>query len=277
MPSHSPRIAIYQLHRLHMPRAQAAERCEALPPQATGALVSTPSQSFVRNCLLSALTPTDYALLQPHLEFVVLVKDMVLEDCDAPFEHAFFPNTGISSIMSITQTGDRVEAGLFGREGMSGMPILLGADRSPLKTIMQVPGEGHRIAVRALRDAIGQSRPLHIFLLRFCQAMVAQAAYTALANVTHPVEVRLARWLLMAHDRTDGDDIALTHEYLAVMLAVQRPSVTTALHVLEGNRFIKATRGIVTVRDRADLEEFADGSYGRPEAEYSRLIGPFLK
>lgn len=156
------------------------------------------------------------------------------------------------------------------------MPILLGADRSPLKTIIQIPGEGYRIDVGALREAIEQSRPLHEYLLRFCQAMVAQTAFTTLANVTHPVEVRLARWLLMAHDRTDGHDVALTHEYMGVMLAVRRPSVTTAPHVLEGNRFIKASRGMITIRDRAGLEEFSDGSYGRPEAEYTRLIGPFF-
>jgi CRP-like cAMP-binding protein len=212
----------------------------------------------------------------PHLQPVPFTKDMVLEENDEPFSHAFFPNTGITSIMAITQTGDRVEAGLFGREGMSGMPILLGADRSPLKTIIQIPGEGYRLEVGALREAIEQSRPLHTYLLRFCQAMVAQTAFTTLANVTHPVEVRLARWLLMAHDRTDGDEVALTHEYMGVMLAVRRPSVTTALHVLEGNRFIKASRGVITIRDRTGLEEFSDGSYGRPEAEYTRLIGPFF-
>ena len=235
-----------------------------------------PSQSFVRNCLLSAMAPADYELLRPHLEPVPFTKDMVLEEDDEPFTHAFFPNTGVTSIMAITQTGDRVEAGLFGREGMSGMPILLGADRSPLKTIIQIPGEGYRIEVGVLREAIEQSRALHAYLLRFCQAMVAQTAFTTLANVTHPVEVRLARWLLMAHDRTDGDDVPLTHEYMGVMLAARRPTVTTALHVLEGNLFIKAARGMITIRDRAGLEEFSDGSYGRPEAEYTRLIGPFF-
>ena len=235
-----------------------------------------PNQPSVRNYLLLGLTPADYGLLQPHLEPVPFPKDMVLEEDDETFDHAFFPNTGVTSIMAITQTGDRVEAGLFGREGMSGMPILLGADRSPLKTIIQIPGEGYRIEVSALRDAIEQSRSLHAYLLRFCQAMVAQTAFTTLANVTHPVEVRLARWLLMCDDRSDGGEVRLTHEYMAVMLAVRRPSVTIALHILEGNGFIKARRGMITMRDRPGLVEFSDGSYGRPEAEYTRLIGPFF-
>jgi CRP-like cAMP-binding protein len=222
------------------------------------------------------MSPADFDLLQPDLHAVPFTKDMLLEDCDTPFEHVFFPNTGVTSIMAITEAGDRVESGLFGRDGMSGMPILLGADQSPLQTIIQVPGEGYRMDVSALLRALEQSHSLHAHLLKFCQAMVAQTAFTTLANVTHPVEVRLARWLLMVHDRTDGDEVNLTHEYMAVMLAVRRPSVTTALHVLEGNGFIKATRGVVSIRDRKGLEEFSDGSYGRPEAEYNRLVGPFF-
>lgn len=203
-------------------------------------------------------------------------KDLVLEECDQAIGHVFFPNTGIGSVMAFTPHGDRVEAGIFGREGMSGTALSMGADRTPLKTVMQVSGDGLRIEVGAFRRAIEQSRSLHNLLLRYGQTLAIQTAYTALTNVTHPVEVRLARWLLMAHDRVDGDELALTHDYMAVMLAVRRPSVTTALHVLEGNRLIRGTRGVVTVRDRAALEEFADGSYGKAEAEYGRLISPFF-
>ena len=238
--------------------------------------MSSPSQSFSRNCILSTMSADDYGLLQPHLESVAMEKDSVLEERDQAIGHVWFPNTGLGSIIAFTPHGDRVEAGLFGREGMSGTALSMGADRTPLKTVMQVGGEGLRVEAGAFRHAIEQSRPLHTLLLRYSQSLAVQTAYTALTNVTHPVEVRLARWLLMAHDRADGDELALTHDYMAVMLAVRRPSVTTALHVLEGNRLIRGTRGVVTVRDRAALEEFADGSYGRPEIEYGRLIGPFF-
>lgn len=95
-----------------------------------------------------------------------------------------------------------------------------------------------------------------------------------MSNAVHPIDERLARWLLMCHDRTIGNEMALTHEFLSIMLAVRRPSVTTALHVLEGNGFIQAERGYITVRDRHGLEDFARDSYGRPDAEYRRLIGP---
>jgi CRP-like cAMP-binding protein len=222
------------------------------------------------------MSADDYGLLQPQLESVAMEKDLVLEECDQAIGHVFFPNTGLGSIMAFTPHGDRVEAGLFGRDGMSGTALSMGADRTPLKMVMQVGGDGLRIGAGAFRQAIEQSRTLHTLVLRYAQSLAIQTAYTALTNVTHPVEVRLARWLLMAHDRTDGDELTLTHEYMAVMLAVRRPSVTTALHVLEGNRLIRGTRGVVTVRDRAALEEFADGSYGRPEIEYGRLIGPFF-
>lgn len=237
---------------------------------------SSPSQSFARNSILSAMTAADYGLLQPNLEAVALEKDMVLEERDQAIGHVFFPNEGLGSVIAYTSQGDRIESGIFGREGMSGTAILMGAERTPLQTIMQVGGSGLRIEVGAIRQAIEQSPELHKLLLRYGQALAVQTSYTALANVTHPVEVRLARWLLMARDRTDTDEIPLTHDYLSVMLAVRRPSVTTALHILEGNKLIRGTRGIITIRDRAALEEFADGSYGKPEAEYSRLIGPFF-
>lgn len=227
--------------------------------------------------MLSAMMPADFALLQSGLEAVPLDRDMVLEVRDAPIEHVYFPNRGVGSIMAYTSHGERVEAGIFGREGMSGTAIAMGTDRSPLQTIIQVPGDAYRIGTGKLIEAIERSRSLHTHLLRYGQSLTIQTAFTALANVTYPVEVRLARWLLMAHDRADGEEVTLTHDYLSVMLAVRRPSVTTALHILEGNMLIKGTRGIVRIRDRAALEEFADGSYGKPEAEYGRLIGPFFR
>jgi hypothetical protein len=107
----------------------------------------------------------------------------------------------------------------------------------------------------------------------FCYLVGVQAAYTALSNAVHQVDERLARWLLMCHDRTATDEISLTHEFLSLMLAVRRPSVTTAIHMLEGNRFISAERGFITIRDREGLEEFAADAYGGPEREYETILG----
>ncbi len=110
-------------------------------------------------------------------------------------------------------------------------------------------------------------------LARYIQAFGSQISFTALSNAVHSIDERLARWLLMCHDRVDGDEIALTHEFISLMLAVRRPSVTTALHVLEGYKLIRSERGRITIRDRQALETFAGDAYGKPEQEYSRLIG----
>ncbi len=113
-----------------------------------------------------------------------------------------------------------------------------------------------------------------LLAVRYALTLGEQIAYTALSNAVHPIDERLARWLLMCHDRSDSDDLALTHEYMSIMLTVRRPSVTSSLHVLEGNGFIRSERGYVTIRNRKALEEFAGDAYGKPEAVYRRLIGP---
>jgi CRP-like cAMP-binding protein len=133
-------------------------------------------------------------------------------------------------------------------------------------------GHGLRLPTAALKVAISTHPALDRSLRRYTQAMAVQTSATAFANAEHTVEMRLARWLLMCHDRTDGDDLGLTHEFLSMMLGVRRPGVTTAIHVLEGNHLIRASRGLITVRNREGLETLADNAYGMPEAEYARLM-----
>ena len=197
-----------------------------------------------------------------------------MAELDGLIEPVYFLETGIASIVVISPEGHEVEAGLYGRDGIGPAAAVLGADRMAHRSPIQVPGEGHRIRRTALVEALDNSASLRALLLRFVQVQGVQTGYTALSNAVHPVNERLARWLLMCHDRHDGDEIPLTHEFLSLMLAVRRPSVTTALHVLEGNRFIRAERGFITIRNRTALEEFAGDGYGKPEAEYRRLIGP---
>ena len=239
--------------------------------------MSQPSQSYVRNCLLSALPADAYAVLQPHLVSARFERGTILIEGNSPIRQVHFLDHGIGSIIASTPGGGQVETGIFGREGMSGVPVLLGADQMPQTTLIPVAGDGYQVETEALREAIARSPGLLATFLAYVQTLITQTSYTAHSNVNQPVEERLARWLLMSHDRVDGDDIPLTHEFLAIMLAVRRPSITTALHVLEGNRFIKARRGHLTIVDREAMIEFADGSYGVPEAEYDRLIGTFRK
>ena len=237
--------------------------------------MSDPTQSSVRNRLLAKLCPEDFNLLQPHLEPVPLNRGDVLITPNQPIEYVYFLEAGITSIIANTAGGRRIEIGLTGRDGLAGTPVLLGVDSTPHETFMQIGGSGLRIETERLRQALRQSSSLHSLLLRYVQAFTIQTSHTALSNGSHRIEERLARWLLMCHDRADGDDLALTHEFIALMLGVRRASVTEALNILEEREIIQANRGNVVVLDRLRLEETAGDSYGVPEAEYERLIGSF--
>jgi CRP-like cAMP-binding protein len=234
-------------------------------------LVSTLQQASLRNQLLSRIAPEDFDGLQPHLEPVKLALRQHLFEANTPIEFAYFFESGISSTTT-TSRSSQVEISIAGREGMVGVPIVLGTDRSPFQCFMQAEGHGLRIASYQLDRVLRERSGLHRFLLRYVQAMSVQTSSTAFVNAEHNLETRLARWLLMCHDRTDGDDLALTHEFLSMMLGVRRPGVTTAIHVLEGNHLIRASRGLITVRNREGLETLADNAYGMPEAEYARLM-----
>lgn len=231
-----------------------------------------PQQSDVRNHVLAGLSPEDYGWLHPRLEPVNLPLRTYLIEPNKPIEHIYFLEQGIASVVALTPQQRRIEVGLIGREGLSGTPVLLGTDRTPHECFIQTSGDALRIAAGEIWAAVKERPALHLRLLRFVQAFTVQVAQTALSNGSYTLEERLARWLLMCHDRVDGDVLTTTHEFLSIMLGVRRPGVTEALHILEGARVIKAERGSVTVLDRAKLEAVAGESYGVAEAEYARLL-----
>jgi len=235
--------------------------------------MAAPAQSSVRNRLLATLLPTDFRLLETQLEPVPLPLRTRLIEPNTPIEHVCFLEQGIASNIAVLPHGRRVEVAVIGREGLSGTPVLLGTDRTPHECFIQVPGAGLRISADDLRRAVTASVSLQQHLLRYVQALTLQTAQTALANGCCKVEERLARWLLMCHDRVDGDDLSTTHEFLSLMLSVRRAGVTVALQALEERGLISNKRGRVTVLDRAGLEAVAGDSYGLCEAEYERLIG----
>lgn len=234
--------------------------------------MSQPQQSSVRNRLLKALSAEDFTRLQPHLELMATELRQELIAPDTLIGHLFFPEVGFGSI---TTRGpeNRVEIGLIGREGLVGAaPVLLGDARSPHEHFVQNAGAMLRITTEALCAAVDQSPSLRKLLLRSIQVQLLQTAQTAFVNATYTVDIRLARWLLMCQDRVDEDDIQLTHEFLSLMLGVQRSSATLAIQALEGHGLIKARRGRITILNRTALEEVANAGYGLPEAEYARLI-----
>jgi CRP-like cAMP-binding protein len=237
----------------------------------------TLSQSSVRNRLLRAMSPEAFARLTPHLEPVPLIVKQVLVEPNQPIEHVHFMEDGLASVVAISLDNERLEVGHIGREGMTGEPVILLIDQTPHQTFIQVAGSGLRMRAEDLAAAMEASPPLKVLLLRWVQALMIQTAQSALANGRYTIQERLARWLLMCHDRLNGDDLPLTHEFLSLMLGVRRSGVTEALHVLEGVSIVKTSRGHIHLLDRGRLKEIAGGCHGLAEAEYGRLIGVSLK
>ncbi|MHA6299282.1 Crp/Fnr family transcriptional regulator [Devosia sp. CAU 1758] len=231
------------------------------------------SRPDVRNLLLAAIPEDDFSELSRHLEPLDLPKDFRMSEIGRPMPYAYFPEAGIGSVVFRSPEGQSVEAGIFGRDGFGPTAISAQVDRCPCDIFMQVSGHGFRIETRVLRQMMAQNAAIQQVIQLSVYLQGVQTSHTALSNAVHHVNERLARWLLMCHDRWDSDEIPITHEFISLMLAVRRPSVTTALHVLEGNHLIKAERGNITIRDRTSLEEFAADAYGAPENEYRRLLG----
>ena len=236
-------------------------------------------QASSANILIAQMLEQDFALLQPHLERVSVGFRQPMYESNKPIEFVHYLEEGVGSVTDPQRDGDEIEIGLFGREGFSGTAVVLGVESTPHRSFLQVGDNvpALRIEARRMADACNQSNDLRTLLLRYVQTFTIQAAQGSAANAHYEVPQRLARWLLMCHDRVQGEMLELTHEFMAMMLGVRRAGVTLALHTLEGTGAIKATRGRVMVVDRERLEDLAGDSYGRPEAEYSRIIAPFGK
>jgi CRP-like cAMP-binding protein len=168
--------------------------------------------------------------------------------------------------------GSTVEIGVVGPEGMVGIHALLGIESTPNESMVQVPGDGMRIRIGTLLDEFRRGGALQDLTLRYLYAFMMQISQTAACNRLHTVEERLARWLLMCHDRVEGDELALTHDFLAMMLGVRRAGVTGAAVALQAEGYIRYSRGHVTVMDRKALEEFVCECYAAVKAEFDRAL-----
>jgi CRP-like cAMP-binding protein len=218
------------------------------------------------NRILSRLSREDLALLKPHLEAVDLPVRRRLESRKRRIDHVYFVESGFASVVANGASKLSIEVGIIGREGMTGLAVVLGHERAQHETFIQLPGKGLRMSAESLREAIDRSVSLHRAMLRYANSFLMQTTTTALANGRSKVEERLARWLLMAHDRVDGDELPLTHEFLGVMLGTPRPGVTLAVQALEKEELIDAKRRNITILDRKKLERRANGAYVTPEA-----------
>jgi CRP-like cAMP-binding protein len=225
------------------------------------------------NQLLDAMPLAELETLCRDLEWVEFSLHQSVSEPNQPMEFAYFAASGLFSIISMVEIEEQVEMGLIGREGFLGAAILLMAKSDPFRVIVQAPGRALRLPAAKLIEA-SIMPTIRAVLLRFIHIFMVQTASTILANSSYLVEERLARWILMTHDRLEAVSFPMTHEFMALMLAVWRAGVTEAVHKLEARELVHASRGHMQVLNRAGLEALANSSYGQAEREHRRLIVP---
>jgi CRP-like cAMP-binding protein len=225
------------------------------------------------NQLLSLLSEADRERILGRCEKVSLNIEAVLYEAGSVMGHVYFPLSGMVSMVIGTEDGGTIEVGVVGNEGMAGTPTALDADRSHVKALIQVRGEFLRMGVRDFRLELQRNSVLNHMVHRFAHALTIQISQSVMCNRLHPMEERICRWLLMAHDRAGTDEIMLTQRFIAEMLGIRRPSVTVAAGLLQKAGFIAYSRGQVTILDRAGLEDAACECYAIVDRELEGLVG----
>jgi CRP-like cAMP-binding protein len=235
--------------------------------------VFRPNQQTIRNRILAALPPSEFAALAESLAPVDLVLGETLHRAGEAVDHLYFPEIGFISALAVLSDGNPIEIGLIGAEGVAGVSVMLGATTSFSETMCQTGGAAHRLPVAAFREAVARSPVLHDLLLRYIHIFQVQISQTTACNAHHEVSQRLARWLLAAHDRSGMPELSLTQDLIAVMLGVRRSTVSIAAGALQKAGFIRYQHGQITIVDRPGLESAACECYGVVVAEYRRMLG----
>lgn len=236
------------------------------------------AQAGIRNLLLSRLPVDDFALVQPYLARVPLPVGRALAATGAPIDRVYFPEGGVCALLLPMRGAGPLAVGLIGFEGLVGVSVLHGAREWRHDVVMRAAdATALCLAADRLLEFCARSPALHQLLLRFAGYFTLQISRATVTNLVEPLERRMARWILLYHDRLPGDEIAMTHEEIGIMLGVRRASATDVLHILEGLHAIRSARGRIIVRDRALLEAIAGETYGDAEADYRRQIAPFPK
>jgi CRP-like cAMP-binding protein len=225
-----------------------------------------------RNRLLAILNVHEVALLEPRFERVALVARQTLEAPNTQIDYVYFPEHGICSVMGKLSHGRDMELAMIGREGMTGIALVQGDDRSPHQTMVYSDGVALRLGADQFRAALAQSPSMRGRLNLYARALELQLAAVAWAVGSSSLEQRLARWLLMVRDRLERERFSATHETIASKLGVHRPSITLAIGALKEKALIQSRSREITILDRRGLIEMADEAYGLPEREYLRLF-----
>jgi CRP-like cAMP-binding protein len=216
----------------------------------------------VSNEILLSIPDSEYSSLRPHLEYISLPNHLVLHEAGEKLDFAYFLNRGLISLVVVMSDGRTAEAGIVGNDGFTGTPAVVGLSRSPLEAVVQITGDGFRVAVGALQKTLESASRLQLTLIRYALIRGMQVAQTAACNRLHDIGQRLARWLLMTQDRVDSESLPITHDFLATMLGTDRPSVSLAAGVLQKKKLIEYTRGAVQIVNRKKLKDSACECYG---------------
>ena len=241
-------------------------------------MASTPSQQApsIENHILRSLPPANYERIYPHLQPVELSHSEVLYEADQIIHSVYFPNFAIVSLIAQDATGQSVEVGVVGFEGIVGVSTAFGGEKSPFRIVVQLPSSGVRMSVRAFRDEFSRGGVLHDLVLRYGQSLLLHASHLALCNRLHPLSERLAKWLLISYDRCKCLELPFTHEFLALMLGVRRAGVTEAAIILQTEGYIKYRRGQITIIDKEGLEEHTCECYPVLKADFDALVSSAL-
>jgi CRP-like cAMP-binding protein len=211
------------------------------------------SSNWPRNRLLLALPSRNLKQLMPELEQIRCDRAQVLTDADSSLDHVFFPDSGVVSVVAVYSDGSIIEMATVGREGCSGVQAILGAKRSSVQLLVQIPGTAAKMSRAAFTRALKSMPSFRSVMDAYVQAFLEQVMVSVACNGAHNLEQRLARWLLMMRDRSDGDALPITQALLAEMLGVQRPTITNAARAFERAGLIERGRRQVTILDRRGL------------------------
>ena len=226
----------------------------------------------LQNQLLTSLPLADFELLRPHLRSIELVQETLLVAAGGVLTRAYFPHSGVISLVVNLSAGEMVEAGMVGRDTVFGAAAALDGGFALNNAIVQVAGAASVVDVAQLRRAADQSASLRATLMRHELGLFAQVQQSAACNASHTVECRLARWLLRVRDLTGSDSFQLTHEFLAQMLAVRRNSVSLVANVFQQAGLIRYRRGHVEITDLEGLIDSSCECYGAVKGHYDRLL-----
>lgn len=226
----------------------------------------------LKNQLLAALPSEVYERLRPHLKHVALNLKEILCEAGETMKYAYFPLSGMISMLSLKVDGANVEVGVIGHEGMLGLPIFLGSGIAPNQAIVQVADGAMRMKASLLKAEFQRAGPLQVLLLRYTQAFFTQVSQSAACNRLHTLDQRLSRWLLVVHDRMESDHFLLTQEFISHMLGMRRTGVSEAASILQNAGLIHYNHGKIHILNRKGLEAASCDCYQIVKAMSARLL-----